>query len=114
MNNTYIYRAFRSDWYYEKFQKLDTGEQNRILKIVEGLKENPFTGKPLGYRFLREKKLNGKRLIFLVYEEHHILFLVTITDKKAQQSTIDMIKANLDVYKEEIQNVIERLKNQTS
>ena len=35
--------------------------------------------------------------------------MVTITDKKAQQREIDLIKANLDVYKDELEDIIKKL-----
>ncbi len=81
----------------------------RIEKFEQQLKQNPFAGKPLGYRFFREKRFDGKRLLFLVYEEHSVIFLVTITDKKAQQRNIDFIVSHLNVYKEEIDNIVKGL-----
>jgi len=63
----------------------------------------------LGYKFFREKKFDGNRLIFLIYEEHKVVFLVTITDKKAQQQVIDLIKINLDLYKEMMERRIRDL-----
>jgi len=47
--------------------------------------------------------------LFLVYEEHEVIFLITLTDKKAQQREIDLIKANLDVYMEELKKVMGKL-----
>ncbi len=73
------------------------------------MKNEPFSGKPLGYKFFREKRFDGKRLLFLIYEEHSILFLVTITDKKAQQRDIDFIISHLSVYKDEIDKVVKNL-----
>jgi len=104
-----MYRVFRSDWYKKKLEKLDNQEQERVKNFEQSLKDNPYNGKPLGYKFFREKKFDDKRLIFLVYEEHQTVFLVTITDKKAQQHEIDLIKANLDIYKEEINKRIKGL-----
>ncbi len=101
-----MFRVFRSEWYESKLKKLDTSEISRVLKFEQSLKEAPYSGKPLGYKFFREKKFDGKRLIFLVYEEHSCIFLVTITDKKTQQQVIDLIKANLDVYREELERII--------
>ena len=80
-----MFRVFRSEWYETKLKKLSNPEIYRVSKFEQSLKEAPFSGKPLGYPFLREKKFGGKRLIFLVYEEHRCIFLVTITDKKLQQ-----------------------------
>ena len=103
------YRVFRSEHYENKLLKLDSSEQNRIIKFEQSLKEQPYSGKPLGYKFFREKKFDGKRILFLVYEEHNCVFLVTITDKRAQQHEIDLIKSNLDIYKQELNDLMRYL-----
>ena len=103
------FRVFRSFNYKEKFAKLDRSEQIPVEKFEQALKEQPFSGQPLGYKFFREKKFSGKRLLFLVYEEHKCVFLITITDKKAQQHEIDMIKASLDVYRNELEDILRKL-----
>ena len=46
------------------------------------------------------------RLYFLVYEDIDTVLLITISDKKAQQDTIDKIKSQLDYYKELIRKNI--------
>ena len=97
-----MHRVFRSDWYRKKLEKLDNQEQERVKKFEQSLKEAPYSGKPLGYEFLREKKFGGKRILFLIYEAHQTIFLVTITYKKAQQEEIDIIKSSLELYEEEI------------
>ncbi len=104
-----MFRVFRSQHYRHKLFKLDKSEQSKVIKFEQNLKEQPFSGKPLGYKFFREKKFNGKRVLFLVYEEHKCIFLVTITDKKAQQHEIDLIKANLDIYKNELKDILKGL-----
>jgi mRNA-degrading endonuclease RelE of RelBE toxin-antitoxin system len=104
-----MFRAFRTDWYEKKLSKLSPNEQNRVEHIEQELKNGPFSGKPLGYEFFREKKFDGKRLIFLIYGSHKVVFLITITDKKTQQKVIDLIKANLDVYKEELNKILKSL-----
>jgi len=104
-----MFRVFRSDWYDKKLAKLDLSETKRVEKFEQELKEQPYSGKPLGYKFFREKKFDGKRLLFLVYEEHKVLFLVTITDKKAQEHEINLIKTNLDVYKETIEKIVKNI-----
>ena|SRR3989344_3924240 len=103
------FRVFRSMNYKGKLLKLDRSEEIVILKFEQHLKEEPFSGQPLGYRFFREKKFDGKRLLFLVYEEHKCVFLITITDKKAQQHEIDMIKSSLDVYRNELNEILRNL-----
>ncbi len=104
-----MFRVFRSAWCSKRLRKLDPCEQRRIKKFENSLKVKPYSGKPLGYRFFREKKFDGKRLIFLVYDEHKAVFLVTITDKKAQREEIEIIRHNLDKCKEELINAFKLL-----
>ncbi len=104
-----MFRVFRSDWYQKKLDRLDKTERTKVEVFEQRLKLEPFSGKPLGYKFFREKKLNGKRILFLVYEGHNSVFLITITDKKAQQHEIDMIKNNLDIYKSKLERVLKDL-----
>ena len=106
-----MFRVFRSDWYEKKLSKLDGSEKARVEKFEQELKTQPLSGKPLGYEFFREKKFDGKRLLFLVYSEHEVVFLVTIVDKKVQQQIINMIKTKLDVYRELIEKLVRGLKS---
>ncbi|HLC84669.1 MAG TPA: hypothetical protein VJH22_02660 [Candidatus Nanoarchaeia archaeon] len=83
---------------------------NDFLKLTKNasiaLKKNyvltPIPGDPGVHPFFREKKLNGLRMLFLIYEELKSIYLINITDKKHQQADIEMIKDNLDRFKEEI------------
>jgi len=56
-------------------------------------------GKKLTYDFLREKKIGGKRIYYLVYEDISLILLVSASDKKMQQATIDEIKFLLPEFK---------------
>lgn len=104
-----MFRVFRAEWYEKKLLKLSPKEQERVNQFEQGLKQNPFQGKPLGYTFFREKKFNGKRMYFLVYESHQAVFIITIGNKKAQQQVIDVIKANLDIYKEQMEKILRNI-----
>lgn len=104
-----MYRVFRSGKYEKKMNSLDKSEFDRVIKFEQSLKLEPFNGKPLGYEFFRDKKFDGKRIIFLIYEQFKCVFLITITDKKLQQQEINLIKANLEIYKEEIEKRIRGL-----
>ena len=79
-------------------------------KLPEKLAINPFVGAPLGYRFLREKRIKEKRIYFLVYEDLKLVLLIAVSGKKDQQATIDHIKGNLDEFRKES----ERLSKQIS
>ena len=80
--------------------------RQQIENIIKQLKETWQVGKPLGYPFFREKKLGKYRLYFLVYEDIDTVLLVTMSDKTAQQETIDKIKHELDLYKDMIKKML--------
>jgi len=102
------FRIFKTATYDEDHKNLDHSEQLRVDNILDNLFEvGDKTGKPLGYKFFREKKFNGKRVLYLVYKNLSVILLLTITDKKTQQATINEILLHLDEYKKYI---IERLK----
>ena len=86
---------------FDTWERLLSREyQEQIDDIIKQLKQTTDVGKPLGYPFFREKKIGKYRVYFLIYEELDAVLLVTISDKKAQQDTIDKIKNELDFYKE--------------
>ena len=92
----------------EKFNQLEKFEQERILKFQEQLRSFPFVGKPLGFKFFREKKFNGKRMLYLIYEDLKVVFFITICDKKSQQKEIDIIKANFKYYEEIVREILNK------
>jgi len=67
------------------------------------LSENPYCGKPLGYKFFREKKIKKWRIYYLIYEEYLVLYFINLSDKILQQTTIDKIKSELNLLKEYIE-----------
>ena len=84
---------------FDTWEKLLPKEyQDQIKRIIRQLKETHDVGKPLGYPFFREKKIGKYRIYFLVYKDVDTVLLITISDKKTQQDTIDKIKENLDYY----------------
>ena len=88
---------------FDTWEKLLPKEyRNRIDKLIAQLKVTHSIGKPLGYPFFKEMKIEKYRVYFLVYEDIDTVLLVTISDKKAQQEAIDRIKSQLDFYKEMI------------
>ena len=94
------YRVFKSEYFLKKQEKVLSSEEVKELHIfINCLKIGKIRGKPLGYKFLREKKINGKRVYFLVYESYKIVLLVNLSNKKYQKSVIRKIKLLLDEYR---------------
>jgi len=100
MNKFEVYTTGEFD---KDFEKLDKSLKEQIDTEIEQLKTNPYVGKPLGYKFFREKRVKGgHRFYFLIYDEYVVVFIVAISGKKDQQDVIDTIKALIPFYREEI------------
>ena len=97
-----MYRILTTKEFDKDFEKLDKSLQIQIEKAITQLETNPFTGKPLGYNFFREKKVKNYRIYYLIYEENVIVFVVAISSKKDQQEAIDKIRNLIPFYREEI------------
>ena len=100
------YQIFTTDEFDRDFDKIDSSIKKQIAKEIDQLESNPYRGKPLGYKFFREKKTGKYRFYYLVYEDHVIVFVIAISDKKGQQRVIDNIKKLIPFYREEIRKRI--------
>ena len=85
--------------YQKIIVKLPEIEREEIQRILLQLTENPFVGAQLQIRSLREKRLRKKRLYYLVFEDLRAVLIISISDKKAQQKTIDLIILNINEYR---------------
>ena len=105
-----MFKVYRTSEFERLMNKLLTKEeQTRVNNIEKEISEKGFTGDSLGFKFLREKRISGKRIYFLVYEDLESALMVSISDKKAQQETIDKIK----VYLPEFRRLMEELAKPT-
>lgn len=98
-----MYRIFLLPEFKKRVKKLLNKKELEELEyfIENDLKINGYkVGDQLTYPFLREKKISGKRVYYLVYKEIAIILLVEASNKKAQQKTIEEIKLYLPEYRE--------------
>ena len=72
------------------------------------LKENPYVGDPLGFQFFRKKKIGGKRVYYLIYEDLKAVLMIAVSDKKTQQATINEIRSHLKEYYEVVKEAIKQ------
>ena len=101
-----MFKVFRTDEFERCMGKLLTNEQQqRVDGIEEEIKEKGVTGDPLGLPFLREKRIDDKRVYFLVYTDLNAALMVSVSNKKAQQQTIDTIKAYLTEFRRLIESL---------
>lgn len=94
-----MFRVIGTDTYLDEISGWDKPEREAAGKIPDKLAQNPFIGKPLGYPFLRERRIKEKRVYYLVYEDLNLVLLVATSDKKNQQATIDHVKGHLNEFK---------------
>ena len=48
--------------------------QQTIKKQLLHIQENPFVGKPLGFKFFREKNFHNWRVYFIIYVDKSIIY----------------------------------------
>lgn len=105
-----MYAVFRTRKFDRELDKEFSWREMEEVSNIEKkqLKENPYVGDPLGYPFFREKKIGGKRIYYLIYEELKAVLMVAVSDKKTQQETINEIKFHLRDYYEVIREAIKQ------
>ena len=101
-----MYRVFRTQWYAKTKKDLGKSDISRIDAFETQLKENPYHGRLLGTTFFREKKFDGKRMLFLIYENKKAVFLITVSEKKAQQQHIDFMRNNLERFRAIVEELL--------
>ena len=95
-----MYEVYKSPLFDKRAKEiLSTIEKTQIKRLFLRLKSNPYIGKPLRYNFLREIKFESKRIYFLIYKEICLVLIVSASDKKSQQKTINEIIKYLPEYK---------------
>ena len=105
-----MFKVFRTEKFNKEINRKFSKEEQKQVENFEKkqLVNNPYVGDPLGYRFLREKRVDGKRVYFLIYDDIKTVLMVGQSDKKTQQETIDAIKARLPEYYEVIKEAIKQ------
>ena len=101
-----VYGVYGTDTFNREFNNLNKSEQEIVNKIFLQLKNNPYVGDQIRYRFFREKRIKEKRIYYLVYDDLMAVLVVAIGGKKAQQETIDRIVESFDYYKEYMKRIL--------
>ncbi|MFH1608054.1 MAG: type II toxin-antitoxin system RelE/ParE family toxin [archaeon] len=102
------YAVYTTEDFDKEVAKLSQETQRRIEKIFFQLRDNPYVGNQLIYRNLREKRLQEKRIYYVVYDDMKTVLIVAIGGKKAQQKTIDYIIASLREYRIYMERLINK------
>lgn len=100
------YKIFQTPYFQKKFKKLIPTQYHKLIKQqINTLKNHPYQGKPLSYKFIRELKIDKFRIYFAIYKEEVIVLLVTVSEKKFQKELINNIKSKRKELKEIINKI---------
>ena len=102
------YAVYTIDSFEKEIEKLSLSDKEVIQKIFLQLKENPYVGDQIRYRFFREKRLREKRIYFLVYNDLSAVLVVAFGDKKAQKETINEIVKLLPEFKKYLEELLKK------
>jgi len=103
-----LFKVYRSEPFDEQIEKMPSDFRVWVEKIETQLMQNPYAGKPLSFRWFREKKYGKYRVYYLIYENLAAVYMIALSDKKDQQKTINTIKLFLNSYKQEIEGIANR------
>lgn len=95
-----VYAVYVTDSFEREINKLPKYNQEIIRKIFLQLKNNPYAGDQIRYKFFREKRIKEKRIYYLVYDDLRLVLIVAISDKKTQEETINKIVEYFKEYRE--------------
>ncbi|MDP7180279.1 MAG: hypothetical protein QF824_03345 [Candidatus Woesearchaeota archaeon] len=94
-----MFKVIGTDTYLEEIGNWPKSDRVIVEKFPKQLAISPHSGSPLGYPFLREKRIREKRVYYLIYDDLKLILLVATSSKKNQQDTIDHIKEQLDEFR---------------
>lgn len=101
------YKVYHSSRFDRELAKFSNDFQDTIDKIEDQLVENPYVGDPLGMKWFREKRIEKRRIYYLIYEDLGAVFMVAISEKKDRQKVINTIKLLLEFFRKEIENLFD-------
>jgi len=80
------YKVYTTPEFDRLFEELTKDNQLGIDKLIKKeLPKNPYQGRALGFKFFREKRIKGKRVYFLIYDDYVIVLMVAIGNKKLKR-----------------------------
>ena len=100
-----LFKIYRSEPFDEQIEKMPSDFKIWVEKVETQLMQNPYVGKPLSFKWFREKKYGKFRVYYLIYENLDTVYIVALSDKKDQQKTINTIKLFLNTYKKQIEEI---------
>lgn len=100
------YAVYTTENFEKEIKGLPEAGREIIKKIFLQLKENPYIGNAIRYRFFREKRIREKRIYYLIYDDLLAVLVVAFGGKKEQQETINRIIKYLPEFKKYIYRLL--------
>ena len=100
------YAVYITEEVEKQTEKLPESDKEIIKKIYLQLKENPYAGDQIRYRFFREKRLREKRIYYLIYDNLSAVLIVAFGGKKVQRETIEEVIKDFPYFKSYIENLL--------
>lgn len=100
------YAVYTTESFEKEIERVSAFEREIIEKIFLQLKENPYVGDQIRYKFFREKKIKDKRIYYLIYDDLKVVLVVAFGGKKAQQETIDEIVKYFPEFRRYLENLL--------
>lgn len=100
------YSVYATDNFEKELDNFSVSDQEIIKKLFLQLKENPYVGDEIRYKFFREKRLREKRIYYLIYEDLSAVLIVALGGKKARQQTINEIVKNFSEFKSYLKRLL--------
>ncbi|HII29887.1 hypothetical protein COV22_01530 [Candidatus Woesearchaeota archaeon CG10_big_fil_rev_8_21_14_0_10_47_5] len=64
-----MFKVIGTNTYLRELDKWPKADKVIAEKLPKQLAINPYSGSPLGYRLLREKRVKERRVYYLVYDD---------------------------------------------
>ena len=93
------YAVYTTETFDREVEEFEQNQQKRVNKLFQQLKQNPYSEDQIKFRFFREKRIDEKRVYFLVYDDIKIVLFVGTSGKKDQQKTINYISYHFDDFR---------------
>lgn len=102
-----MFKVFRAKSFDDDLEKISELKE-WVSGIEDQLMNYPYVGKPLDYKWFREKRFGKYRLYFLIYDNLKAVYIIALSDKKDQQKIINTIKLFFYKYKSEVENLVKK------
>lgn len=100
-----MFRVVGTETFLDELSKWPKSDREAAEKLPAKLAEDPHVGQLLYFPFLREKRIGGRRVYYLVYDDLKIVLLVATSGKKDQQDTIDHIKEQFSEFRKLVEGL---------